>query len=129
MLEAVQKVLNENDRVFLVTARAVGQGSDWERFCNVMRCAHDEICREGLPGNIFLFVEEGVEYALDFPYAVLSHGETQELSDLYLTYEFSDKFSLFADGNQYGTIFNYVAADILTEREAVMAVLGYKAAR
>lgn len=127
MLESVQKVLNEYTRVFLITAGAVRQGSDWEQFCNVMQSAGDEMCKGDLPGNIFVFIEEGVEYTLGFPYAVLSHKETQELYDLYMTYEFSDKFSLFADGRQYGTIFNYVATGILTQREAVMAILGYKA--
>lgn len=126
MLELLQKALNEYDRIFLIAAQSVYAGSDWERFCKVIRALDKKSAPDERFKKVFLILEEGVEYTLDFPHVVLSHQETQELWNLYMTYEFSDRFSVFPDGRQYGTVFNYSDAGILTEQEAVMAILGYR---
>ena len=119
MLELIQKALSEYDKVFLIADKSVYAGSDWERFCNVIQALEEK-------PKIFLIIEEGVEYDLSFPHVVLSHQETEELWKLYMTYEFSDRFSVFPDGGQYGTVFGYSDAGILTEQEAAMAILGYR---
>lgn len=131
MLELIQKVLNEYDKVFLIADKSVYAGSDWERFCNVIQAMEKksepgELFKKVLLKKILLIIEEGVEYDLSFPHVVLSHQETWDLWKLYMTYEFSDRFSVFPDGGQYGTVFGYSDAGILTEQEAVMAILGYR---
>lgn len=126
MLELIQKVLNEYDKVFLIADKSVYAGSDWERFCNVIRALEKKLEQGVLFKKNLLIVEEGVEYDLSFPHVVLSHQETSDLWKLYMTYEFSDRFSVFPDGGQYGTVFGYSDAGILTEQEAVMAILGYR---
>lgn len=126
MFESIQKALNEYNLVFLIAGKSVYTGSDWERFRNVIQDMEEESKQGDLFDKTFLFIEEGIEYDLSFPHAVLSHQEAQELWSLYMTYEFSDRFSIFPDGRQYGTIFKYSDAGILTEQEAVMAILGYR---
>lgn len=126
MLELVRNALNGYDKVFLIAGKSVYAGSDWERFRNVIHALEKEPERGEPFEKVFLIVEEGVEYDLSFPHAVLSRQETRDLWNLYMTYEFSDRFSVFPDGKQYGTIFGYSDAGILTEQEAVMAILGYR---
>lgn len=126
MLELIRKALNEYDKVFLIADKSVYAGSDWERFCNVIQALEKESKQGALFKKVFLIIEEGLEYYMSFPHAVLSHQETWELWNLYMTYEFSDRFSIFPDGKQYGTVFGYSDAGLLTEQEAVMAILGYR---
>ena len=45
------------------------------------------------------------------------------LRQLYLTYEFSDKFRMISMDGNYGTIWNYVKTGLLTPEEAVEALL------
>ena len=122
MLEQLQKALNEYDKVFLVAESSVYAGSDWERFCNVVRTLEEA----DLYDRIFLFIEDGVKVSPEFSHMVLSHQEACDLWNLYMTYEFSDRFSVFTNGRQYSTIFRYSDAGILTDREAVAAILGYR---
>ena len=46
-----------------------------------------------------------------------------ELRQLYLTYEFSDKFRMISMEGNYGTLWNYVKTGLLTPDEAVEALL------
>ena len=46
-----------------------------------------------------------------------------ELRQLYLIYEFSDKFRMISTDGNYGTLWNYVKTGLLTPEEAVEALL------
>ena len=45
------------------------------------------------------------------------------IQKLYYTYEFSNKFSISSEDNNFGTIWNYVKTGILTSEEALSALL------
>ena len=50
-------------------------------------------------------------------------GFSQYLFDLYKTYEFTDKISLFFEREQYGGIMNLLKTGILSDEEVVEAIL------
>ena len=57
---------------------------------------------------------------------VLVLGESefaQAVFDLYKTYEFTDKINLFFEREQYGGIINLLKTGILSDEEAVEAIL------
>lgn len=59
-------------------------------------------------------------------HGVLVLGESefaQTISDLYKTYEFTDKINLFVERDQYGGIMNLLKTGILSDEEAVEAIL------
>lgn len=114
----VKKLLQDYDKAVLVTRFFPRE--EWSRFCTALSTVAESLADKGI---VFL-VEEGLECPEVFQSKVLPHKEAEELYKQYLTYEFSDRFSVFSDNMQYGTIFNYVHTGILTEEEAVRAVLG-----
>ena len=65
------------------------------------------------------------EYAkgLSCDQLVVSRETYTKLLQLYLTYEFSDKFRIISMDGNYGTLWNYVKTGILTHEEAVEALL------
>lgn len=48
----------------------------------------------------------------------------KEMLDFYYMYEFSERFMVLDGNNQFGSIFNYVAAGIITFEQAVGALIG-----
>lgn len=116
VINLVQETLQEYDRVFLVTH--LTSQEEWHRFCAVFPTLEGKYA-DIMP--IFL-LEEGVDCPRGLGFITLSHGDAQKLHKLYLTYEFSDRFAVFSDSMQYGTIFNYVDTGILTEEEAVRVI-------
>lgn len=116
MLEMLKEVMNQYDKIFLVTYSP--QQKEWNRICGVLSESGKIV--DIMP--IFL-IEEGIDCPKDIPSIQLSHAEACKLRHLYLTYEFSDRFVLVSEQEQYGTIFNYVDTGILTEKEAVKAIL------
>ena len=117
VIELVHKTLQKYNKIILVT-RLVPQNV-WSRFCNGLVKYKEESANFS-----FLFIlEEGVSCPGDFCSITVSHEEAQELYKLYLTYEFSNRFEICSDNMRYGTIFNYVDTGIMTEEEAVNALL------
>lgn len=117
--DLVQNTLKEYGRVILVTDLSRQGQIDWERFCTVLpvwEAVHDT-------RQIIFLLEEGISYTGEIPSMTLSHEDAEKLCKLYLTYEFSDRFTLFSGSVQYGNIFCYVDTGILTEGEAVRAIL------
>ena len=51
-------------------------------------------------------------------------GQAAEILDLYRTYEFSDRVIFISNDSNYGTLYNYVRAGIITEREFIEAIQG-----
>lgn len=116
MFDRLKKMMDKYDKVFLVTYSL--QQKEWKRICAVL--SGSEKIVDVMP---FFLIEEGICCPKEIPSVQLSHEEACELSQLYLTYEFSDRFALISEQEQYGTIFNYVDTGILTEEEAVKAIL------
>lgn len=54
---------------------------------------------------------------------VLPSEKYQDLSLLYHTYEFSDRFKVIGRNRQYGGLFNYVDNGLLTEQEVFELIL------
>lgn len=53
----------------------------------------------------------------------ISGEQYRSIEKLYHTYEFSDRICLLTDGNQYGSLINYVLSGRLTEEQAFAALL------
>lgn len=53
----------------------------------------------------------------------ISCQEMTQLKELYLMYEFSDRFQLLTQERCFGGILNFVEAGILTKEEALRAIL------
>lgn len=53
----------------------------------------------------------------------LSWEEAVQLKELYLLYEFSDRFELFSWEDNFGSIVNYIESGVLTWEEAFAAIL------
>lgn len=111
----IQNLLQEYDKVFFVT-RLFPQ-KEWDCFCSVFSRLISKDLR------VFFLLEEDIDCPQQFNGAVISHQEAEDLYKLYLTYEFSDRFIAFAELNQYGSLFHYIETGILTEEEAVRAML------
>ena len=52
--------------------------------------------------------------------------EAEQLLELYLMYEFSDKFSLIATESAYGSLINLVETGVLPMEEAAQALFIYR---
>lgn len=116
MLEFLHEKLQEYDRIILVTH--LSPQEEWGRILDKLTVLGNKTAN-----TICFFVETGIECPERVPYIVLSHESTQDLYQLYLTYEFSNRFSVLSGNLQYGTIFNFANSGILTEEEVVMAFL------
>lgn len=116
MFDLVKRALREYDRVFLVTH--LSSKESWVRLCDVLLLPEEENINRR---SLFL-VEEGIDFPEGIHSVVLSQESAMKLHQLYLTYEFSDCFMAFPDHEQYGTIFHYVDAGIMTAEEAVRAI-------
>ncbi|WP_022755892.1 hypothetical protein [Butyrivibrio fibrisolvens] len=53
----------------------------------------------------------------------ISCGEEQELLDLYYLYEFSDKFLVFENSSNYGSVFHYVDEGMISFEEAINSLI------
>lgn len=53
----------------------------------------------------------------------ISREEYHQIKNLYYLYEFSDRIHFLDIHVQYGSLDNYIAGGLLTEEEAVMALL------
>lgn len=121
ILEWLQKILQKYDQIFLVTNLSVKGQEYWKQFCSVysiLEHSDEEI-------EYLFMVEEGMYCLENSHFITLRREDAGILRKLYLTYEFSDCFTLFADSVRYGTIFYYVDTGILTVEEAVRAILGW----
>lgn len=56
----------------------------------------------------------------------ITEKEERELTDLYYTYEFSDRFCLLDCPAQYGGLFNYVETGMLSGDEAISCMLSIR---
>lgn len=117
ILGLLHKKLHEYNRVFLVTH--LSPSEEWKQICAMLPALKKEIT----DNRLLFLIEEGITCPEDASCVVLSHEDARELYQLYLTYEFSDKFSFLSGNMKYGTIFNYVESGILSEEEAVKAIL------
>ena len=79
-------------------------------------------------GKILVYIDRDFGWK-DAAYKVLKDNqdyeltESEEVMDLYRMYEFSDRFIALQESGQYGSIWNYVRQGIITEEEALRAVL------
>lgn len=55
-------------------------------------------------------------------YRQITKKAQDELLELYNMYEFSDRFRVVSGNRQFGSVWNYVDAGILTEQEALEAL-------
>lgn len=54
----------------------------------------------------------------------LSEEEWGEVLQLYMMYDFSDRFLVLSDNSQYGSLMNYVKTGIMTMEDIFQAFLG-----
>lgn len=62
------------------------------------------------------------ESNLRITYRQITTEQQTELLKIYHVYEFSDRFRVVSRSGQFGSIWNYVDAGILTEQEALEAI-------
>lgn len=113
IIRVLEKELEEYDRV--VVAKKVTDG---------VRRALVKFVSERTDKRILLIYADGTkeEYtALSSRH--VSQEEPDEYIKLYRMYSFSDKIYVLDDGKQFGTLQNFVDTGILTEEEAVEALL------
>lgn len=119
LLLSLESLLNQYDKVFLADLSGQGMRARWERF----------LSEEDFPtfGNrtLLLSAEDiNISGNCGFSYKKIAKGTLNELKNLYFMYEFSDRFRLISNENNFGVIWNYVDAGLLTEKEAFQAILG-----
>jgi hypothetical protein len=51
-------------------------------------------------------------------------GQSEEIVDLYRTYEFSDRVIYVSKESNYGTLYNYVKTGVLSEEEFLDSIRG-----
>lgn len=115
MYSLIQALLQKYDKVFLVTC--LFPQKEWDCFSSIFTMYKSRDLK------VTFLLEEGINSPSHFDGLVISHSEAEYLYKLYLTYEFSDRFIVFADSTQYGTLFHYIETGILTEEEAIGAML------
>lgn len=54
---------------------------------------------------------------------VITRDEEREILDFYHMYEFSDKFLVLENSSQYGSVFDYVEAGIISFDEAIRSLI------
>lgn len=122
IIEKIEKKLLSFDRIFLIvecedgkgnesnslTAKFLGSIADMEIKKNI--AVLSTITISMLPNNVV--------------YQKISKKEQKELLEFYYLYEFSDRFRILSRGKQYGTIFHYVDAGILTLDEVFFVMVG-----
>ncbi len=113
MYGLIQDLLLKYDKVFFVTK--LFPQKEWDCFCSEFS--------KWTNRKAFFLLEEGIACPNNFHSFVISHKEAEECYKLYLTYEFSNRFITLADFKQYGTLFHYIETGILTEEEAIRAML------
>ena len=59
----------------------------------------------------------------NFTYKRIARRESSELRNLYYMYEFSDKFQVLSNPNNFGTLFNFCDTGLLSLEEALEAIL------
>ena len=116
LLEELKKDLEYYDRIVLIPAL------DIEYHALLAQLDGMEGVRNSTKKLLILSTEnlaEGNHYSC----RRISCQEMTQLKELYLMYEFSDRFQLLTQERCFGGILNFVEAGILTKEEALRAIL------
>lgn len=100
---------------------------DLERFDRILLIA--DMCAGSFPvitdAKNILVLSVGTispDNSLQIAYRQITIEQQAELLKVYHMYEFSDRFRVVSRDSRFGSIWNYVDAGILTEREALEAI-------
>lgn len=115
LLENLDKLLDQYDRVILADISDQDGKARWQRFLNSEAFKNCE-------KKILFLVTEIHDISRQF-FLTITEEVAQELKSLYFMYEFSDRFQLFSNETTFGEIWNYVCTGTLTEEEAFQAIL------
>ncbi len=114
LIRQIQNMLASSEKVLLVSCgepeieRLLSERSKRDPQKKVVLLSEHNVNRPGSPNIEWIGLPE---------------DSFLEIQKLYLSYEFSDQFTLLsADGN-FGTILNYVKTGLLSAEEAVCALL------
>lgn len=101
---------------------------DLERFGRILLIT--DMCEEAFPAGMdaknILVLSTGTipsESSLQITYRQITIEQQAELLKVYHMYEFSDRFRVISRDSRFGSIWNYVDAGILTEQEALEALV------
>lgn len=116
LLEELKKDLEYYDRIVLIPALDIEY--------------HDLFAQlDGMEGvrnstkKLLILSTENLAEGNHYSCRRISCQEMTQLKELYLMYEFSDRFQLLTQERCFGGILNFVEAGILTKEEALRAIL------
>lgn len=104
----IEKDLEQYDRILLLTNIWTDPFPTITGTQNILVLSVSTVSLEGNP---------------QITYRQISMEQQTELLKMYHMYEFSDRFRVVSRDSQFGSIWNYVDAGILTEQEALEAIV------
>lgn len=104
----IEKDLERYDRILLLTNTWTGPFPTITGAKNILVLSVSTISLESNP---------------QITYRQITTQQQAELLKIYRMYEFSDRFRVVSRDSQFGGIWNYVDAGILTEQEAFEAIV------
>ena len=107
ILMEIEKDLERFDRILLITDMCVGSFPVGMNAKNILILSVGTVSLGSAP---------------QIAYRQITAEQQSELLKVYHMYEFSDRFRVVSRDSRFGSIWNYVDAGILTEREALEAI-------
>ncbi len=116
MVSKLEGALEKFDKVFLFMGKDEVHRDFMERFCA------SEVLKYSGKNVLILSTEESTN-GRAYVSRKLTQEKAKRLKELYLLYEFSDRFELFSWEDNFGSIVNYIESGVLTWEEAFAAIL------
>ena len=108
ILPEIEKDLKRFDRILLITDMDIGAFPAVVDAKNILILSVGAVAMESKP---------------QIAYRQITAEQQAELLKTYHMYEFSDRFRVVSRDSRFGSIWNYVDAGILTEQEALEAIV------
>ena len=108
ILPEIEKDLERFDRILLITGMDIGAFPAVVDAKNILILSVGAVSMEGNP---------------QIAYRQITAEQQTELLKTYHMYEFSDRFRVVSRDSRFGSVWNYVDAGILTEQEALEAIV------
>lgn len=108
ILPEIQKDLERFDRILLITGMDIGAFPAVLDAKNILILSVGAVSMESNP---------------QIAHRQITAEQQAELLKTYHMYEFSDRFRVVSRDSRFGSIWNYVDAGILTEQEALEAIV------
>ena len=108
ILTEIEKDLERFDRILLITDMGIGSFPAVADAKNILLLSVGAVSMESNPQTV---------------YRQITAEQQAELLKTYHMYEFSDRFRVISRDSRFGSIWNYVDVGILTEQEALEAIV------